>query len=98
MGGIACSIFADAFLCWKQEKKKIWKPPGIFSQAGIDVKTWDSEPMPVGGCGAQMRPSDWSGKKTPLTLQRDIIYHLAVYKEDEDSARRLISELSGSSH
>jgi len=70
----------------------------ILTKAGIDVKTWDSEPMPVGGCGAQMRPSDWSGKKTPLTLQRDIIYHLAVYKEDEDSARRLISELSGSSH
>ncbi len=64
----------------------------VLTGAGLDVKTWDSEPMPVGGCGAQMRPSDWSGRKTPAKAQSNTIHHLLVYKEDEEKARQLLSE------
>ena len=64
----------------------------VLTGAGLDVKTWDSEPMPVGGCGAQMRPSDWSGRKTPAKAQSNTIHHLLVYKKDEEKARQLLSE------
>ena len=64
----------------------------ILTRAGLDVKTWDSEPMPVGGCGAQMRPSDWSGRKTPTKAQSNTIHHLLVYKDDEEKARQLLSK------
>jgi len=75
-----------------RKKEDIDAAEDILAGAGIDVKTWDSEPMPVGGCGAQMRPSDWSGKKSPRSTQRDMIYHMDVYKEDEERARSLLKE------
>lgn len=46
--------------------------------------------MPVGGCGAQMRPADWSGKKPAVRARNDMIYHLAVTADGEDHARRLL--------
>ncbi len=65
-----------------------------LKNAGLRTKTWASEPMPVGGCGAQMRPADWSGKKPPVRLRNDMLYHLAVTADDEDRARKLLEALN----
>lgn len=63
----------------------------ILKNAGLDTKAWASEPMPVGGCGAQMRPADWSGKKPAVRVRKnDMIYHLAVTADHEAHARKLL--------
>lgn len=71
-------------------KSDVDRAADILKNAGIDTKIWASEPMPVGGCGAQMRPTDWSGKKPDIRVRTDMVYHLAVAADDEDNARRLL--------
>jgi hypothetical protein len=41
-----------------------------------------------------MRPADWSGKKPPVRLRNDMLYHLAVTADDEDRARKLLEALN----
>ena len=73
-----------------RNKDEIDKADSILKNAGLTTKIWGSEPMPVGGCGAQMRPADWSGKKPAVRARNDMIYHLAVTADGEDHARRLL--------
>ena len=71
-----------------------------LKNAGLRTKTWASEPMPVGGCGAQMRPADWSGIKPAVRPRNEMLYHLAVTADEEEHARKLLksSNEKGDSH
>ena len=73
-----------------EDKDEVEKAAGILKNAGLETKIWASEPMPVGGCGAQMRPTDWSGKKRAVKAKIDIVYHLAVIKSEEAQAKDLL--------
>ncbi|MDD6666901.1 MAG: hypothetical protein PUE58_02850 [Lachnospiraceae bacterium] len=80
-------------LILKSRDEKVVKEAGkILTDAGLDVKTWGSDPVPVAGCGAHIRPSDWNGKKTPPGVIKGMVYHLSVYEEDVEKARKLLEK------
>ncbi|MGN0240817.1 MAG: hypothetical protein ACI4CS_03940 [Candidatus Weimeria sp.] len=74
-----------------KDKDEVYKAADLLKNAGLETKVWASEPMPVGGCGAQMRPADWSGKRNKVKAKIDIVYHLAVSKDMEEKARELLN-------
>ena len=93
MTGFKSSMFG--FKNWvkifdSEDKDEVEKAADILKNAGLETKIWASEPMPVGGCGAQMRPTDWSGKKRAVKAKIDIVYHLAVIKSEEAQAKDLL--------
>lgn len=62
--------------------------------AGIWYNAWDTEPMPVGGCGAKMRPADWN-KGAAQSAERDaqrIIHNLEVLSADRERAQEVLRE------
>ncbi|MDD6352166.1 MAG: hypothetical protein PUG16_07220 [Lachnospiraceae bacterium] len=75
-----------------REEEVVKEAEKILTAAGLDVKSWASDPVPVAGCGAHIRPSDWSGKKTPPGVVKGMVYHLSVYEEDEEKARKLLEK------
>lgn len=74
-----------------RNKDEINRAEYRLKNAGLRTKTWASEPMPVGGCGAQMRPADWSGIKPAVRPRNEMIYHLAVTADEEEHARTLLN-------
>ena len=74
-----------------RNKDEINRAEDRLKNTGLRTKTWASEPMPVGGCGAQMRPADWSGIKPAVRPRNEMIYHLAVTADEEEHARTLLN-------
>ena len=72
------------------EKKK-----AQLQQAGIWVHTWETEPVPVTGQGAGMRPSDWSGKTLVNKDNQRVVYHLEVLADDQYQAMKILMESDG---
>ncbi len=69
----------------------ISRAENILRDAGIRTNVWETQELPVGGCGAKMRPQDYAGKtKAPSTEERKI-YHLEVKREDAEKARALLA-------
>lgn len=59
--------------------------------AGIWHNSWTSEAMPVGGCGAKIRPQDWgAGVARGANDELRKTWHVEVLTEDADHARELI--------
>ena len=83
-----------------RNKDEINRAEDRLKNAGLRIKTWASEPMPVGGCGAQMRPANWSGIKPAVRPRNEMLYHLAVTADEEEHARKLLksSNEKGDSH
>lgn len=60
--------------------------------SGIWHHTWISEAMPVGGCGAKIRPQDWGAgvrRGENDCLRR--IYHIEVLSDDRARAMQVIA-------
>ena len=74
-----------------RNKDEINRAEDCLKNSGLRTKTWASEPMPVGGCGAQMRPADWSGIKPAVRPRNEMLYHLAVTADEEEHARTLLN-------
>jgi hypothetical protein len=62
-----------------------------LNATGIRCHRWRQEPIPVGGCGAKMRPSDWQkGLKVENNDEKRMIYHVEVAVEDLERAKAAV--------
>lgn len=77
------------------QKEEVDKKKKILEDAGIWVHTWETEPVPVTGQGAGMRPADWSGKTMVNKDDQRIVYHLEVEKDSQYQAMKLLMEADG---
>ena len=77
------------------DKGLVEKKKAQLQQAGIWVHTWETEPVPVTGQGAGMRPSDWSGKTLVNKDNQRVVYHLEVLADDQYQAMKILMESDG---
>lgn len=71
-------------------KEEVEKKAELLKEAGIRSHIWATESQPVIGCGAHMKPADWSGKKPENKDDQRIIWHLEVAQEDQYKAMKLL--------
>ena len=71
-----------------KDKAALERAEQQLNDAGIRTHSWGTEPMPVGGCGAKMRPSDYAG--TGTKAEPAMLYHLEVRKEDAGRAKQIL--------
>ncbi len=58
--------------------------------AGIKTNSWQTDSQPVIGCGAHMKPGDWSGKRAENKDEQRIVYHLEVKAADQYKAMKVL--------
>lgn len=75
-----------------KDKAAIVRAEKRLTDAGIRNHSWGTEPMPVGGCGAKMRPSDYAG--TGKKADPAMLYHLEVRQEDAERAKQILGIVS----
>lgn len=72
-----------------KDKEALAQAEETLKKEGIPCHSWGSEPMPVGGCGAKMRPSDYAGGPKKAAAP-SMLYHLEVRKADAARAKELL--------
>ncbi|HCW22722.1 MAG TPA: hypothetical protein DGX96_03385 [Lachnospiraceae bacterium] len=76
-------------------KEEMESKKKLLADAGLWVHTWETEPVPVTGQGAGLRPSDWAGKTMVNKDEQRIVYHLEVLKDDQYQAMKILMEADG---
>ena len=76
-------------------REELQKAERLLADHGLWCSSWDVHWMPVGGCGAKMRPSDWAGAAPERPDEEGVLYRLEVLKSDAQAAGELLQALRG---
>ena len=82
------ALFGDAIVYRSKDEQDWEKAKALLEEAGIEMKYWVQEDLPMGGCGAKVDIRKFMNDK-PF---KKFIFKIEVAKEDEKAALEILKD------